>query len=146
MPLSAYLRQGLAYEPTEASMFALPPPSSAKAPANLCFFEELRHWMNFWLPATTDSSDALVNAFQQIGLSTARGFAWSTLDEPVKRGLARAIEAGSQIVDAAWASTGETTNGWKYRSTRSRVDVPGTISLYEQRWRNRRSALKSAIN
>lgn len=114
MPLSAYLRHGLAYKPTESSMFALPPLPSAKAPANLRFFEELGHWMNFWLPASTDSSDALVNAFQQIGISTAIGFVWSTFDEPVKRGLSRAIEAGSQIVDAAWASTGETTNGWKY--------------------------------
>ena len=70
--------------------------------------------MKFWLPSAIDSSDSLVNTFQQIGLSTAKGFLWNTLDEPVKRGLARAIEAGSQIVDAAWASTGETTNGWKY--------------------------------
>jgi hypothetical protein len=114
MPLSAYLRRGLAYEPRESSLFALPPVPAARAPDNLRFFEGLGHWMKFWLPAATDSSDALVNSFQQIGLSAAKGFLWDTLGEPVKRGLARAIEAGSQIVDAAWASTGETTNGWKY--------------------------------
>jgi hypothetical protein len=54
-----------------------------------------------------------VSAFQQVGLSAGNGFAWSTLDQPVKRGLTRAIEAGAQIVDPAWASTGESTNGWK---------------------------------
>ena len=52
--------------------------------------------------------------FNRSASAPQEGFAWGTLDEPVKRGLARAIEAGSQIVDAAWASTGETTNGWKY--------------------------------
>ena len=114
MPLSAYLRRGLAYQPAEASLFALPPLPPGRAPDNLRFFEELGHWMNFWLPPATDSSDGLVNTFQQIGLSAGRGFLWNTLDEPVKRGLARAIETGPQIVDAAWASTGETTHGWKY--------------------------------
>jgi len=36
------------------------------------------------------------------------------LDDATKRGLARAIKAGSQIVDSNWQAAGETTNGWKY--------------------------------
>ncbi|WP_246556908.1 DUF1214 domain-containing protein [Bradyrhizobium liaoningense] len=36
------------------------------------------------------------------------------MDEPTKRGLARAAKVGSQIIDAKWAAAGETTNGWKY--------------------------------
>jgi hypothetical protein len=114
MPLSAYLRHGLAYQPPEPSLYALPPLPPAKAPESLRSFEDLGHWMRFWLPAATDSSDALVKTFQQIGLSVARGFEWSSLSEPTKRGLVRAIETGAQLVDAAWASTGETTHGWKY--------------------------------
>ncbi|MEJ1963513.1 MAG: DUF1214 domain-containing protein [Gammaproteobacteria bacterium] len=114
MPLSAYLRHGLSYTPPDASLYALPPLPSAEAPENLRFFEDLGHWMKFWLPSTTDRSDALVNTFQQIGLSCARGLEWQTLGEPAKRGLARAARAGARIVEAAWASTGETTHGWKY--------------------------------
>ena len=36
------------------------------------------------------------------------------MDEPTKRGLARAIKTGAQIVDKKWEAAGETTNGWKY--------------------------------
>jgi hypothetical protein len=35
------------------------------------------------------------------------------LDEPSKRGLTRAAKAANQIVDAKWAATGETINGWR---------------------------------
>jgi hypothetical protein len=78
------------------------------------FFETLGYWMNAWLSVSADASDALVASFHQIGLSVARGFEWRALSKPVQGGLARAIPAGAAIVDAAWASTGETTNGWKY--------------------------------
>ncbi len=70
--------------------------------------------MKVWLTPAADSSDTLIHTFGQIGLSAAKGFSWQTLDEPVRRGLVRAIEAVGPIIDAAWASTGETTNGWKY--------------------------------
>jgi hypothetical protein len=53
-------------------------------------------------------------SFHQIGLSVAKGFEWQTLDEATQRGLARAITAGSQIVDSKWAAAGQTVNGWKY--------------------------------
>ena len=66
------------------------------------------------LPVSADSDDALVASFRQIGLSVGNGFEWQTLDEPTRRGLARAAKAGEQIVDSKWAAAGETTNGWKY--------------------------------
>lgn len=89
MPLSAYLRHGLAYAPPEESLYSVPPSPPVEAPEGLRFFEELGHWMKFWLPAATDRSDTLVGVFRQIGLSAARGFEWRTLEEPAKRGLAR---------------------------------------------------------
>jgi hypothetical protein len=107
MPLSAYLRHGLAHKPTEEAMYALPPLPPEGAPAELREFESLGHWMRYGLPATTARSDALVGAFGKIGLSPARGFAWQSLSEPQQRGLARAAITGAQLVEAAWASTGE---------------------------------------
>ena len=37
-----------------------------------------------------------------------------TLDEATRRGLARAVKTGEEIVDRKWAAAGELTNGWKY--------------------------------
>jgi hypothetical protein len=111
MPLSGYLARGLAYKAPK------PPPLGAapqEAPEDLRFFETLGYWMNAWLPVSADASDTLVASFHQIGLSVARAFEWRSLSKPVHRGLARAISTGAAIVDGAWASTGETTNGWKY--------------------------------
>jgi len=135
MPLSAYLRQGLAYKATEAAMYALPPLPPEGAPAELREFESLGHWMRYWLPATTARSDALVRAFGKIGLSPVRGFEWQSLSEPERRGLARAAVTGAQLVDAAWASTGETTNGWKYTFAGGRaghdVALRAALAKYE---------------
>jgi len=111
MPLSAYLEHGLAYQAPKPPLIATPPQDG---PEDLRFFETLGHWMHKWLPVSADSSDALIASFHQIGLSVAKGFQWNGLDEPKKRGLARAVKSGEQIVDAAWNSAGETTNGWKY--------------------------------
>lgn len=111
MPLSAYLKHGLAYQPPPSPPLAQPP---QEAPADLRFFEALGHWMQLWLARSSDSSDTLIAAFHQLGLSVARGFEWRTLGEPVRRGLSRAAIAGEKIVDDAWASSGETTNGWRY--------------------------------
>lgn len=111
MPLSAYLKQGLSYKPPASAQLPSPP---QVAPADLRFFEELGFWMNKWLAVSSDASDAQIASFHQIGLSVANGFDLRALDEPTKRGLARAIKTGARIVDAAWESTGENTNGWKY--------------------------------
>jgi hypothetical protein len=111
MPLSAYLNKGLAYRPPKSPQLD---PAPREAPEDIRFFEALGHWMRKWLPVSADSSDAMVAAFHQIGLSVAKGFAWRSLDDMVRRGLARAAKSGAEIVDAAWNSTGEVTNGWKY--------------------------------
>jgi hypothetical protein len=112
MPLSAYLRQGLAYVPPE------PRPQMAtydgKAPSQLRYFDELGFALGKRLSASADSDDALVASFRQIGLSVGKGFEWQTLDEATRRGLARAITTGSRIVDSKWAAAGQIVNGWKY--------------------------------
>lgn len=57
----------------------------------------------------------------RVGLSVTSGFAWQTVDEATRRGLARAVTASEQIVDAAWQATGETTNGWRYTMSGGRA-------------------------
>jgi hypothetical protein len=112
MPLSAYLQYGLAYKrPAERPTI---PAYTGSAPEDIRPFDELGHWMRVQLPVSADSDDTLIAGFHQIGLSAARGFEWQTLDDATKRGLARAIKAGEQIVDRKWEAAGETTNGWKY--------------------------------
>jgi hypothetical protein len=117
MPLSSYVRDGPAFMPTKTDSI---PPFKSDASEDLRFFDELGHWMTRMLPASADT-DALVASFRQIGLSAGKGFEWRTLDEPAKRGLARAANAAAKIVDAKWESTGETTNGWKYAFSTGRA-------------------------
>lgn len=112
MPLSAYLRSGLAYKPpAPRPLMAL---YESKAPEDIRYFDELGDAMRKRLPASSDSTDSLVASFQQIGLSVGKGFGWQTLDEPTKRGLARAAKVGAQIVDRKWEAAGEIADGWKY--------------------------------
>lgn len=112
MPLSAYLRYGLAYQrPAQRPMMAA---YESKAPEEIRFFDELGYAMSKRLPASADSEDSLVASFRQIGLSVGKGFEWQSLDEASKRGLVRAAKTGPQLVDSKWAGAGETTNGWKY--------------------------------
>lgn len=112
MPLAAYLRYGLAYKrPAQRPLLA---PYESKAPEDIRYFDELGYWMGKMLPVSADATDSLVASFHQIGVSVAKGLEWQSLDEPTKRGLARAAKAGAQIVDSKWAAAGETTNGWKY--------------------------------
>jgi hypothetical protein len=61
-----------------------------------------------------DKRGISIASFHQIGLSVSSGFEWQGLDDATKRGLARAVKTGEQIVDSKWAAAGETTNGWKY--------------------------------
>ena len=83
MPLSAYLRSGLAYKPPEPRpLLAL---YESRAPEDIRFFDELGDAMRKRLPASADASDALVASFRQIGLSVGKGFEWQALDEPTKR-------------------------------------------------------------
>jgi hypothetical protein len=60
---------------------------------------------------------------------------WQTLDEATRRGLARAMKTGEEIVDRKWAAAGELTNGWKihFRRRTGRYD-PGlraALTKYE---------------
>jgi hypothetical protein len=112
MPLSAYLRDGLAHKAAaERPRMAL---YNSVAPEEIRYFDELGDAMRKRLPVSTDSGDALVASLRQIGLSVGGGFEWRALDEPTRRGLARAIQAGAQIVDSQWASAGQIVDGWKY--------------------------------
>ena len=90
------------------------PLHAGTAPEDIRYFDELGDAMRKRLPASADAADELVASFAEIGLSVGNGFAWKTLDDPTKRGLARAAKIGEQIVDAKWAAAGEITNGWKY--------------------------------
>jgi hypothetical protein len=118
MPLSAYLREGLAYQPPKLEV---PLPFQSEAPMELSPFDKIGHAIQVFLPVSADNDDAFVSALHQIGLSVAKGFDWRSLDEPSKRGLIRASKAAEQIVDAKWAATGETTNGWRYTTSGGRA-------------------------
>ncbi|MEG9437775.1 hypothetical protein JAO29_16620 [Edaphobacter sp. HDX4] len=54
--------------------------------------------MHRWLPVSADTTNGLINSFQQIGLSVSKGSEWKSLDEATERGLVRAIATGNQII------------------------------------------------
>ncbi|WP_216850448.1 DUF1254 domain-containing protein [Granulicella sp. L46] len=112
IPLSAYLRYGLGYKSPAERPTVLAYESSA--PEDIRYFDELGYWMQRQLSVASDSDDTEIASFRQIGLSVSKGFQWQNLDDAAKRGLARAIVTGQQIVDSKWEAAGETTNGWKY--------------------------------
>lgn len=112
MPLSGYLKSGLAY--TYGDDRAIIPVYASSAPDDIRFFDNLGHWMKAWLPVSADNDDSLIASFHRIGLSVGRGFEWHALDDPTRRGLARAVINGKAIVDRRWDEAGEMTNGWKY--------------------------------
>ena len=112
MPLSAYLRYGLAYKPPAER--AMIPAYQGSAPQEIRYFDELGYRMHVELPVATDSDNELAAGFHQIGLSVSKGFEWQGLDDATKRGLTRAAKTGEQIVDSKWAAAGEMTKGWKY--------------------------------
>jgi hypothetical protein len=133
MPLSDYLRYGLAYKrPSERATIAA---YQGTTPADIRYFDELGYWMRVELPAAADSDDAEVASFHQIALSASKGFEWQSLDDATKRGLARAIKTGEQIIDTKWAAAGERTSGWKYTFAGGRVGFdPGlrvALAKYE---------------
>jgi hypothetical protein len=111
MPLSAYLREGLAYRPREATLL---PALADQAPPALRILDHIGQAMRWYLPVAADAADALVASFHRIGLSVGRGFDREPLDESTTRGLARACATAERIIEARWADHGETTNGWRY--------------------------------
>ncbi len=110
MPLSAYLREGAAWQPKQRAQL---PRFQGEVPADLRYFAELGFSMQQSLSRNADRDDAMVAALHRIGLSVADGFDWASLDAPTRRGLARAAKAGAQIVDSTWKSL-PTIDGWRY--------------------------------
>jgi hypothetical protein len=84
------------------------------APENIRSFEQLGFAMKLFLSSNEDYSDPLIASFKQIGLSASKGFEWQALDEPTKRGLARAVHIADQIIDDAYQNSAVIVNGWRY--------------------------------
>jgi hypothetical protein len=132
MPLSAYLRFGLAYKRSFTSSILA---YQSEAPEGLRYFDELGYWMSKMLPAAADTDNELVASFHQIGLSVGKGLEWQDLDESTKLGLARAGQMAPKIIDSKWSTAAEITHGWKYTLTGGRAGYdPGlraALAKYE---------------
>jgi hypothetical protein len=87
MPLSAYLRERLAYRPPEGVL--LPALADDTSPT-LRLLDHIGQAMRWYLPTSADTGDPLVMSFHRIGLSAAHGFDYGSLHEDTTRGLARA--------------------------------------------------------
>jgi hypothetical protein len=113
LPLSVFQKQGLRYEIPKSydyARFEFVP----TAPEALRDFEKIGFGMKTFLSPSDDFGDADVAAAHQIGLSVAKGFDWKNLDEPTKRGLARAAVTAQAIIDDTYANSAEIANGWRY--------------------------------
>jgi hypothetical protein len=113
LPLSVFQKNGLNFklpEKTDYERFVFTP----MAPEALRLYEQIGFGMRTFLSASDDFSDPDVGAAQQIGLSVAKGFDWQSLDEPTKRGLARAAKAAEAIIADTYANAAETVDGWRY--------------------------------
>src|SRR3954447_4354199 len=100
VPLSAYLREGLAYSaPEEMLLSAL----ADGAPPGLRRLDHIGQAMRWYLPNSADRGGPLGGSFQRIGVSVARGLDYGSLDEATTRGLARAAVAAERFIDARWA-------------------------------------------
>ena len=113
LPLSVFLKQGLRFEVPkqyEFERYVFKP----SAPETLRVFDTIGFGMRTFLSRSDDFTDADVGAAQQIGLSVAKGFDWQSLDEPTRRGLARAAVTAQAIIDDTYANAAENVNGWRY--------------------------------
>ena len=120
LPLSAFQSQGLRFEVPKQSdydRFEFKP----AAPEALQLLEKIGFGMKTFLSPTDDFADPYVGAAQQIGLSVANGFEWRTLDEPTRRGLARAALTADAIIADTYANAAENVNGWRYTMGGGRV-------------------------
>jgi hypothetical protein len=118
IPLSAYLREGLAYRPPAGTLL---PALADAAPPALRHLDHIGQAMRWYLPSSADSADPLIMAFHRIGLSAARGFDYRALDELTTRGLERAAATAERIIDARWADRAETIKGWRYNAAAGRA-------------------------
>ena len=77
----------------------------------LAFFQDLGALVADNPPPHADAG--LMGLFAQIGLSVDYGFDASTLDEPTRRGLERAVADGEGMIAAAAQGLGSEMNGWQ---------------------------------
>jgi len=113
LPLSIFQSQGLRYEipkQPDISRYQFAP----TGPEALRVFETIGFGMKTFLTLSDDFGDADIGAAHQIGLSVAKGFDWQSLDEPTKRGLARASVTAKAIIEDTFANAAENVNGWRY--------------------------------
>ncbi len=113
LPLSVFQKQGLRFQvpkPSDYARFEFAP----AAPEALRLFEAIGFGMQTFLSRSDDFSDSDVAAAHQIGLSVAKGFEWRDLDEPTKRGLARAAITATAIIADTYANAAEIVNGWRF--------------------------------
>lgn len=112
-PLSIFQRNGPRFnvpKQYDYSSFEFVP----TAPEPLRTFEKIGFGMQRFLSPSDDFADADVGAAHQIGLSVSKGFEWQTLDEPTKRGLARAAITADAIIADTFANAAEIVDGWRY--------------------------------
>ncbi len=113
LPLSVFQKTGLNFaipEKIDYERYVLTP----TAPEALSLFEQIGFGMRTFLSSSDDFADPDVGAAQQIALSIAKGFDWQSLDEPTKRGLARAAVAVEAIIANTYVNAAETVHGWRY--------------------------------
>src|ERR1700748_514924 len=113
LPLSVFEKQGLRFEVPnqyEYARFEFKP----TVPEALRMFETIGFGMKTFLSRSDDFSDADVAAAHRVGLSVANGFDWQSLDEPTKRGLARAATTAAAIIEDTYTNAAENVRGWRY--------------------------------
>ena len=126
LPLSVFEKQGLRFEVPkqyEYARFEFKP----TAPEALRMFEMIGFGMKTFLSRSDDFSDADVAAAHRIGLSVANGFDWQSLDEPTKRGLARAATTATAIIEDTYANAAENVRGWRYTMGGGRAGFDYTL-------------------
>ena len=129
LPLSVFQAHGLKYPVPKTD----PGPLQfvASAPEALRKFDQIGAGMKMFLSLNEDHANPLVTSFRPIGLSVANGFDWNALDDPTRRGLARAAIAAEQIIEDAYLYSAEVVDGWRYTMSGGRAgnDLPVRAAL-----------------
>ncbi|MBR0793179.1 DUF1254 domain-containing protein [Bradyrhizobium manausense] len=120
LPLSVFQEHGLKFEVPKQYDYARFV-YSPTAPEPLRVFDLIGFGMKGYLSPYADFTEPDVGAAQQIGLSVAKGFDWQSLDEPTKRGLARAAVTAQAIIEDTFANSAEVVNGWRYQMNGGRA-------------------------
>jgi hypothetical protein len=99
------------------------PPSTASAPRIMplqavaamnaaAFFADLARLMSVNEPHPRDQ--ALVRQFAAIGLTPGGEFNLEKLEDPVRRGLERAVASARALIESRIGATGPVRNGWQF--------------------------------